>query len=142
MELKTDKIQRMAKDAVRKAGDFVSEKTVSKESRLWGALCYLIAVIVPIIAILTRKEDGFVRRHAYHSLALTGASIVYVIVLSLLLFVVSLIVPLLAALLSLLYLAPLLALLYMAWNSYKGKRTLLPVLGEMSEKLERGKTPQ
>lgn len=133
--LNTQKLGKMAKDAVGRARDFVSEKSVSEESRLWGALCYIIIVLLPLVVLLTeKKKDRFVAFHAYHSLVLFAATIVYSIALSILDFIVDKMASLLSLLLLPLYFVPLLIFLLAAWNAYKGKKLRLPVTTEIAEK--------
>ncbi len=124
------KIKGAAREAAGKMEEFVSEKTVSRESRLWGALCYIIAVILPLIVLLTEKKDVFVAFHAYQSLMLCGASIAYFILLGVLSFILAFISPLLSIMLLPLYFVPLLLHLLLAWKAYGGKRYKLPVAGE------------
>ena len=127
----TEKMKGAAKEAAGKVEEFVSEKTVSKESRLWGAVCYILAVIVPLIVLLTeKKKDVFVAFHAYQSLMLCGGSIAYYILLSIVSAILAFITPLLSLLLLPFYLVPMLVHLLMAWKAYQGKRFRLPVAGD------------
>lgn len=127
----TSKITRMAKDTASKAEDFISEKTVSKESRMWAAFTYVLVILLPAVVLLTdRKSDKFVAFHAYQSLYLTGAAIAYYIGVTIVAIILGLVVPLLGLLIQLLNILPLLVFLFCAWSSFKGKKHMLPYIGE------------
>lgn len=132
---KTEKLKRTAGGVAGKVGSFVSEKTVSEESKLWAALCYILAVLLPLVVLLTeKKKDRYVAFHAYQSLILFAATIIYFIFLGIAGFVFDIFPGCLGVLLIPLYFVPLVVFLISAWNAYKGRKFKLPVLGDMAEK--------
>ncbi len=137
-------IKKGAEETVEKAKDFVAEKSVSEESKLWGALGYLIMVLVPLVILLTeKKKEKFLAFHAFQSLILFGLFVIYMLFLGILSVMMDIVLPgsvwrLMSLLLVPLYLVPLLLCLLCAWNAYKGKLYGLPVIGEIAMKAAKG----
>jgi uncharacterized membrane protein len=139
-----ENIKKGAKETVEKVKDFVSEKSVSEESKLWGALSYLIMVLVPLVILLTeKKKEKFLAFHSFQSLILFGLFIIYLLFLGILSIMLDIVLPgsvwrLMSLLLVPLYLVPLLLCLLCAWNAYKGKLYALPLVGEIAMKAAKG----
>lgn len=132
---KMEKMKKVAKDTMGKAESFVTQKTVSSEEKLWGALTYIIGILMPLFVLLTdKKESRFLRFHSYQSLFLSAAMVVFYIGLAILNLIVGLIAGLLALLLLPLYFLPVLVLLFMAWQAFQGKPYRLPLLGGFAAK--------
>jgi len=135
-----EKVKKGADELAAKAKDFVSEKSVSEESRLWAALGYLLVIILPLVVLLTdKKKDRFLAFHSYQSLLLCAAAIALNIVLRVMEFFVDLVMPkavswLFSLLALILWLAVLVLFLFMAYQAYGRKRFMLPVIGAMAEK--------
>lgn len=136
---KMEKMKKAAKETMGKAESFVTEKTVSSEDKLWGALTYIIGVIMPLIVLLTdKKKSGFLRFHSYQSLILSAVIVVYMVGLSIVNVILGFIAGLLALILLPLYLLPVLPVLFMAWQAYQGKPYRLPLIGEFAAKTAKG----
>ena len=139
MAEEVEKMKKTAKETFGKAESFVTEKTVSSEEKLWGALTYIIGIIMPLLVLLTdKKESRFLRFHSYQSLFLSAAMVVFYIGLAIVNVIVGFIAGLLALLLLPLYFLPALALLFMAWQAYQGKPYRLPVIGNFAAKTANG----
>lgn len=96
------------------------------DSNLAGLLCYLVGFISGVLFVLLEKQDGYVRFHAYQSLAAFGA-----------LFVISVVagfVPVVGGLLAMLV-SPvsLIVWILMMVKAYQGERYKLPVVGDWAE---------
>ncbi|MEW6748803.1 MAG: DUF4870 domain-containing protein [Candidatus Micrarchaeota archaeon] len=132
---KLESVKKAAKETLGKAESLVTEKTVSSEDKLWGALAYLIGLIVPVFVLLTdKKQVRFLRFHSYQSLFLSVAMVVFYIALAIVNLVLGLIAGLLALLLLPLYFLPPLAILFMVWQAFQGKPYKLPLLGDLAAK--------
>ena len=133
-----EKFKKAAGETFRKIEGTVIEKTVSEESKLWAALCYIIVVLFPIAVLLTdKKQDRFVKFHSYQSLVLFAATMVYSILLAIVHFIFGMISKLATLLLIPFYFLPLLVFLLMAYSAYQGKLNKLPFIGEIAEKASR-----
>jgi len=111
----------------------------SSDSNLFGALCYIIGVIVPLFVLFTeKKNDRFLAFHAWQSLALTvGMTVVWVgfmVVLTVLAVVSGGIAGILSCLMLPLMLVILLLVLYAAYKAYLGEKYKLPIIGDFAEK--------
>jgi uncharacterized membrane protein len=112
---------------------------MNDESKLYGALAYLLSFITGILMLFIKPEDKFVKFHALQSILLG----IVAIVLSILLSVVSGIlwfIPIFGWLLSvaassLLSLVFLLVWLFLMWKAYQGEKWKFPVVGEQAEKM-------
>lgn len=111
-------------------------KTISGEDRLFGALNYIIIVLLPLFILFTEKKGNrFLAFHAYQSLMLFALAIVYSLCLSVLSVIFRIAPSALGILLIPLYWAPLLIFLLMAYHAWKGKRFRFPVVGGEAAKL-------
>ncbi len=118
---------------------------VSDESKLFGALCYIIGIIVPLFVLFTeKKKDKFLAFHAWQSLIFAVALMVIffglAIILGILGFIpgVNVIVIPLAGLLSCLTFPLMIVVaiyvLFMAYKAYMGEKYKIPTIGDMAEK--------
>ncbi|MFH1521281.1 MAG: DUF4870 domain-containing protein [Candidatus Micrarchaeota archaeon] len=131
--------------AGKKADGSVEEKPVEApkpssggEDNLFGALCYIITLWVPLFVLFTdKKTNKFLAFHAWQSLIL---SVVWVVVfggfsvITGILTVFSGIGALLSCLLFPLGGVALLAHLFLAYKAYQGETYKLPIVGEFAEK--------
>lgn len=109
----------------------------SDDSKLIGALCYIIGILVPLFVLLTdKKSDKFLVFHAWQSLLLSVVFIVLWGGLTAVTFVASFtgIGALIACLFAPLGLVMLLAVLVLAYKAYQGEKYKIPVLGDFAEK--------
>ncbi len=113
------------KPAAAPSGGAPAGGSVSGDSKLWAALCYVFPVIVGIIVLVTdKKNDKYVLFHAYQSLAAGIALWVLGMVITVVTFGIGgLCFPILW-----------LVFLYFAWKAYQGEKFMLPVVGDFAEK--------
>lgn len=112
-----------------------------KDSNLLAALSYLVNLVVlpwSFAIYFMKKEDAFVRFHAFQAGILWVAALVVAIVLAIVATIVGIILPPLACVIGLLQmvvsLAFLAALLYGAWKAFEGERYELPYIGKFTNK--------
>ncbi len=114
---------------------------VSDESKLFGALAYLITPFTGILVYFMKKEDSFVKFHGVQSI-LFGV-VAYIlsfglgIVTSVLTFATMGVGGICVLILPLFWLAVFVLWVFLMWKAYSGERYKLPYLGEMSEKYAR-----
>jgi uncharacterized membrane protein len=105
---------------------------ITDQDKLMAALAYIIAVIVPLIILLTDyKNRAFQRYHAIQSLGLSAAFFVAGIVLCILQVILQFIPVLgliIGCLMLFVYLVPLALMLYYAYRAYKGEMFVIPVV--------------
>lgn len=119
------------------AGEKMTEPApaAGSDSNLFGALCYIIGVLVPLFVLFTeKKNDKTLVFHAWNSLFFTVAIIIYLIGLSIVGAVLGFVFPPLACIVIPLWFLPFLVLLFLAWKAYQGEKYMLPVIGEMANK--------
>lgn len=112
---------------------------LSDESKLFGALCYIIGIIVPLFIILTeKKSDKFALFHAYQSLIITVALVIVWMVLGMGYFMLTFVTGGAAGILGCafvpLWLGMVVIVLLLAYKAYMGERYKLPAVGDMAEK--------
>lgn len=112
---------------------------VNDESKLYGALAYLIGILTGILVFLIKKEDRYAKFHAMQSILLGVAIFVLVIVLMIVTFVLGFI-PILGWIIGLLLWAAmsiglLVLWLLLMWKAYNGVKWKLPIIGEQAEKM-------
>jgi uncharacterized membrane protein len=112
---------------------------VSSDSKLFGALCYIIGVLVPLFIIFTdKKNDKFALFHAYQSLFLTVILFVvmfgFMAVTMVLTIATGGIAGFLNCLLLPIWLVVLLAIFLVAYKAFMGEKYKLPIVGDMAEK--------
>ena len=113
----------------------------NKDSNLLAALSYLVNLVVlpwSFAIYFLKKEDAFVRFHAFQAGVLWVAALVVAVVLMIIAMVVGIVLPPLACIIGLLQmvisLAFLAALLYGAFKAFEGARYELPYIGEFTNK--------
>ena len=125
----------MAGEKITTAAPTPAAVGVSDESKLFGALCYIIGILVPLFVLFTeKKRDKFLLFHAWQSLIFTVAVIVYIIGLGILGMILGFVFPPLACIVFPLWFLPFLAVLFLAWKTYQGEKYMLPTIGEMANK--------
>ncbi len=114
--------------------------TVTSDSKLFGALCYIINIIVPLFVIFTdKKNDKFVAFHAYQALFIeVGCIVLLVIGLTVLQFGIAMDPSGMArGLIGFLsmggYIVFGLLVLFSAFKAFTGEKFKLPVIGDMAE---------
>jgi len=111
----------------------------SDDSKLFGALCYIIGVLVPLFVLFTeKKENKFLAFHAWQSLIFSALWIVAWVGLSVISSVASIATGGIGSLLFCLFL-PLglivvVGVLFSAWKAYQGEKYKLPIIGDFAEK--------
>jgi len=112
------------------------------DSKLFGALCYIIGVLVPLFVLFTeKKNDKFLVFHAWQSLLLTVVWVVAWIVLAGISFAAAILTSFIggvggvvSCLFFPLFLVGVCAILFAAYKAYLGERYKLPLLGDFAEK--------
>ena len=102
---------------------------MADDSKLWGAIAYLLGILGGVLAYLVKKDDPYVKFHAVQSILFNISLIVIFVVLGVMSFIfwpIGLISPLV-------WLVWLLAWLFLMWKAYSGEKYKLPVLGAMAE---------
>ncbi|MFH1586506.1 MAG: DUF4870 domain-containing protein [Candidatus Diapherotrites archaeon] len=120
----------------------------SDESKLIAAIAYLgvlltnvtlVLIIIPILTLLLKGEDKFVKFHSIQAIGLIVAEIVIGIIL----FIIAIPVVLLTLGLGLIIVAPvfiivwlffIIAPIYLAYKAYQGEMYKLPYIGDFAEK--------
>jgi len=112
-----------------------------------SALCYLFGFVTGIVFLVLApyNRDKGVRFHALQSIFLSVAVAVLraaVRIVSQMLVTVSFaLAPLMAMLNAAVGLGVFGLFLYMMWQSYRGKKVVLPVIGELAERQASGRGP-
>lgn len=125
------------------SGSAVSRLRVNEAS----ALCYLFGFVTGILFLVLApyNRDKLVRFHAMQSIFLSVAVAVLraaVRIVSQMLVTVSFALgPPMAMLNAAVGLAAFVLFLYMMWQSYQGKKVVLPVIGELAERQASGRGP-
>ncbi len=113
--------------------------SVSDDGKLFGALCYIIGIIVPLFVLFTeKKNDKFLVFHAWQSLMLSVAMIAVWMVFAIGITIISVITLGYGGVLGCLAL-PLaavffIAVLFTAYKAYLGEMYKLPMIGDFAEK--------
>ena len=114
---------------------------VSDESKLFGALAYLLTPLTGILVYFMKKEDSFVKFHGMQSILFGVAAYILSfglgIVTSVLAVATMGVGGICVLILPLFWLAIFVLWLFLMWKAYSGERYKLPYLGEMSEKYAR-----
>ncbi len=110
---------------------------MADDSKLFGALAYIINLWVPLFILVTdKKNDKTLAFHAYQALMLGVASVVVYGALTVLTIVLSAasggIGGIIGCLLLPLWLVIIGAHLYCAFKAWNGEKFMLPVLGEQA----------
>jgi uncharacterized membrane protein len=116
-----------------------SAPKASGDDNLFGALCYIIGVLVPLFVLFTdKKSNKFLAFHAWQSLILSVVVFVVFFGVGIVVGVLSVISGGLGLVLSCVYpimwLAVLCAMLFSAYKAYLGEKYKLPILGDFAEK--------
>jgi uncharacterized membrane protein len=111
----------------------------SSDDNIFGALCYIIGVIVPLFVLFTEKKNNkFLAFHAWQSLIFTVAWVVVFLGLFILFMVLAAVTGGLAGILNCLLVPVMLLLLlyvlFVAYKAYQGERYKMPVVGDYAEK--------
>jgi uncharacterized membrane protein len=121
------------------AGEKTEEKPAaagsSSDRNLFGALCYIIGVLVPLFVLFTdKKKDKFLAFHAWQSLILTVVMFVVYMGVGILAVILTIVTGIGGMCLLPLYFVPLLAVLFLAYKAYLGVMYKLPAIGDFAEK--------
>ncbi|MBU0591873.1 DUF4870 domain-containing protein [Candidatus Micrarchaeota archaeon] len=119
-----------------------SSAGMTDDSKLFGALAYLLTFITGIVMLFVKKEDAYVKFHAMQSILLGVAMIVVNIIMAVvggvatlipgIGWIVALVVGLVSGVISLGF---LILWLLLMWKAYKGEKWKLPIIGAQAEKL-------
>ncbi|MGC8839689.1 MAG: DUF4870 domain-containing protein [Anaerolineae bacterium] len=106
------------------------EPAQNPNDRLMGALAYIVALILPLIILLseTGKARPFQRYHAVQSLALTVVSLIWLLLVFIATLIVSAICAPLGCVVGVLYLAPAVPVVWAAYHAYNGEWVEIPGL--------------
>ena len=136
-----DEVKKGVEAAKAAVGKSVSP--ASEDSKLWGAIAYLLGILTGILVILVKKDDKYAKFHGMQSILLGIAVIVFSfavsIVIGFLVFIPIIgwafiaILSLLSSIVGLAYF--LIGVLYMAYKAYVGEGVKLPYIGEQAEKM-------
>jgi len=115
---------------------------VSDESKLFGALAYLLGILTGIVVFLVKKDDRFAKFHAMQSILLGVAVFVIFVVLGILGTILSFI-PVIGWIIGILLfilwavvgLGLFILWLLLMWRAYNGVKWKLPVIGEHAERM-------
>lgn len=124
------------------------EGALKDESKVFGALAYVFGLLIAVIIFLFKKDDAYVKFHAAQAILL-GLCVMVVSIVLMVVFMVLIVVAGIASMgvgfflgfwvMWLVFMVYGLVLfvfnLYLAYNAYKGKRFLLPILGKQAEKM-------
>jgi uncharacterized membrane protein len=125
------------------AGEKTEEKPAPKsgggDDGLFGALCYIISVLVPLFVLFTdKKSNKFLAFHAWQSLILSVVLFVFffgfMAVTMVLTIVTGGVAGILNCLLLPIWFVAILGVLVIAYKAYKGERYKIPVIGDFAEK--------
>jgi uncharacterized membrane protein len=115
-----------------------TSQQLADDSKLFGALCYIIGIIIPLFVLFTdKKNDKFVLFHAYQSLLLSGVAFVLSIGLSVLAIITAFLeaVSCIFGIIStLMVLGLFFVVLFAAYKAWTGEKYKLPIIGEYAEK--------
>jgi uncharacterized membrane protein len=111
----------------------------SSDDNLFGALCYIIGILVPLFVLFTdKKSNKFLAFHAWQSLIFTAVWIVIWIGLTFLTVVLSFQTSGLGGFLGCLFLplglVVLVGVLFVAYKAYQGEKFKMPIIGDFAEK--------
>lgn len=114
----------------------------SSDDNIFGALCYIIGVIVPLFVLFTEKKSNkFLAFHAWQSLMLSIAFFVIFVALGVMTMFLAFVpgVNIIVGLVSmcgfpLIGLAVLIFMLFLAYKAYQGEKFMVPTVGEMAQK--------
>ncbi|MBC7224683.1 MAG: DUF4870 domain-containing protein [Anaerolineae bacterium] len=106
------------------------EPVQDPNDRLMGALAYIVAIILPLIVLLseTGKLRPFQRYHAIQSLALSVVAVVWTLLVFIASLIASAVCPPLGCILWVLYLAPAVPVIWAAYHAYNGEWVEIPGL--------------
>lgn len=118
-------------------------KQLSDETRLFAALAYLpvLQPIIPILFVLLKPEDKFIKFHSIQALALFGAGIVIGFVLTIL----TAIIGALTFGIGLILLMPIFMIggfgilvlyIYLMYKAWQGEKYKLPTIGDWAESFQ------
>jgi len=111
----------------------------SSDRNLFGALCYIIGILVPLFILFTeKKKDRFLAFHAWQSLLITVIAMIVWFGLGAVTLVLSVVTMgfggIVACLFLPLALVLLVVVLLLAYKAYQGQTYKLPVIGDFAEK--------
>jgi uncharacterized membrane protein len=111
----------------------------SSDDNIFGALCYILGIIVPLFVLFTEKKSNkFLAFHAWQSIALTVLAVAIIfgasIVITVLTIVSGGIASVLGCLLLPIDLVVFCAVLFTAYKAYLGEKYKLPIIGDFAEK--------
>jgi len=111
----------------------------SSDDNLFGALCYIIGIIVPLFVLFTEKKSNkFLAFHAWQSLIFTVVWIVIWVGLTFLTMVASFATGGIGGFLGCLFmplgLVVLIGVLFVAYKAYQGEKYKMPIIGDFAEK--------
>lgn len=109
------------------------------DSKLFGALCYIIGILVPLFVLFTeKKNDKFLSFHAWQSLLLTVVWVVLWFGLGAVTVVLSFVTMGFGGLVGCLFLplalVAFIVIVFLAYKAYMGEKFKLPILGDFAEK--------
>jgi uncharacterized membrane protein len=115
---------------------------LSDESKLFGALAYLLSVVTGIVVLLMKKEDAYAKFHAMQSILVFVVVFIVYVILTIAAVILSYI-PIIGQILGLLVvllqglisLVMLILWLLLMWKAYSGVKWKLPVVGDKAEKM-------
>jgi uncharacterized membrane protein len=124
----------------------MAETGLSNDSKLYGALAYLLGLITGVLVLLMKPEDKYAKFHAMQSIIFNVLIVVLTVVVSIVMVigmaVLSLIPgvgPMFAMLFGLVSLLiwPLffIAWVFLMWKAYSGEKYNLPLIGAQAEKM-------
>ena len=102
---------------------------MADDSKLWGAIAYLLGILGGIIAYVVKKDDPYVKFHAVQSILLW----ITLFIISAVLSVMSAVFWPIGLIFPLLWLVYLLAWLFLMWKAFSGEKYKLPILGGYAE---------
>jgi uncharacterized membrane protein len=109
------------------------------DDNIFGALCYIIAILVPLFVLFTdKKSNKLLAFHAWQSLLLTVVWIVLWFGLTAVTLVASVVTMGVGGLLGCLFIPLMLVMviivLLLAYKAYLGEKYKLPIIGNFAEK--------
>ncbi len=128
----------MAEEKPAAASNAAPAKSVAASSGddgIFGALCYIIAVLVPLFVLFTdKKTNKFLAFHAWQSLLVTVVFIVLSIPISIVAGILAITTGIGGLCIFPFYLLIVVVVLFLAWKAYEGEQYGLPVLGDFAKK--------
>ncbi len=111
----------------------------SNDDNIFGALCYIISVIVPLFVLFTeKKQNKFLAFHAWQSLILCVVWFVVFFGAGIVITVISIVTAgigsLLGCLMFPLALVVFCVVLFAAYKAYLGEKFKIPIIGDFAEK--------